>query len=147
EQIGQSIRVHFEADRQSGPRTHSPSHAAVLRAGDGLVQLQGTAEEGLGAEGIEAKDLPAFLDRPSRVCIDQAIVRGKLVLGRPRPGASFFPGVDPEPGEKRDTEQEKTHNGRNGFMSHVRSFLKMFDLSAGLLRNSRASLRLAFTGS
>src|SRR5713226_7646618 len=67
-----------------------------------------------------------------KICLPSSIVRracalikrslgGEFVLGRPRLGASLFPGVNPEPDKKRDTKQEKTHNRRNGFMSHVQT--------------------------
>ncbi len=69
------------------------------------MQAEQVAPKSLIAEGIEAEDLPAFADRLSRVCVDQAVVWGEFVLGRPRLGASFFPGVNPEPDEKRDTKE------------------------------------------
>jgi hypothetical protein len=44
--------------------------AAVLRSRDRFVQLQGVAEEGLRAEGVEAEDLPALRDRVACVLVD-----------------------------------------------------------------------------
>src|SRR5581483_3791237 len=63
----------FEPDRERGLRTHTAADAAVLLAGNRLVQAQGIAPKSLGTEGIEAKHPPALCDRALRVFVDLTI--------------------------------------------------------------------------
>jgi len=69
------------------------------------VQLQGIAEESLGAEGVETEDLPAFVDHASRVCVDQTVVFGEFIFGFTRLGVPLVPGAHPQPEEKRNATE------------------------------------------
>jgi len=67
---GQGVRIHLEADRQRGLGAHAVADTSVLRAGDGSVKLEGLAPKGFAAEGVEAKNSPAILERLPRVVGD-----------------------------------------------------------------------------
>jgi hypothetical protein len=76
----QGFRIHLEPDRKRGLRAYASAEAAVFFTGDGLVQLQGIAPESLRAEGVEAEDPPAVLERALRVLADLAIALRKGLL-------------------------------------------------------------------
>jgi hypothetical protein len=57
QRVGQRVRVDLQADGQRRLRRDARADAAVLLAGDRLVQAQRVAPERLAAEGVEAKCL------------------------------------------------------------------------------------------
>src|SRR6185295_12246774 len=71
--LRQRVRVDLQTYRERGLRAHSGADAAVLCPRDGFVQLQGVAEESFRAEGVEAEDLPALIDRAAGVLVDLTI--------------------------------------------------------------------------
>ena len=72
--VRQRVGVDLEADGQRGLRRDAGADAAVLLAGDGLVQLKRVAPEGLAAEGVVAEG-PA--PSSSIVCALRAISASK----------------------------------------------------------------------
>ena len=78
--FGQCVRVYFQAHCEGGLRADAWPDAAVLLAGNGLVQPQGMAEKSLRTEGIEAKDLPALFDQATRGGVDVAVILGQAAL-------------------------------------------------------------------
>ena len=73
QRVGQRVRVDLQADGQRRLRRDARADAAVLLAGDRLVQPQRVAPERLAAEGVEAERLPPFVQHLLRVARDLGV--------------------------------------------------------------------------
>src|SRR5581483_9112967 len=117
--LGQGIGVHFEADRERGLRAHARPDAAVFRARDRLVELQGVAEEGFRAVGIEAEDLPALFDHALRVLADLAVNFRKSLSSVFRPTLCLFVVGESERDKQTKPDQNRDGRGPNRFPVHA----------------------------
>src|SRR3989449_9161975 len=78
QRLGQRVRVYLEADRQRCLGADTATDAAVLLAGDRLVELERVAPERFIAEGVEAEDLSPFPHHARGIVLDHRIeARGR----------------------------------------------------------------------
>src|SRR5579863_6388759 len=79
----QRIGVHFQANSESGLRTHSGAHSSEPSAFDGQVKFERVAPEGLIAEGVKTERLLSLLDLSDRI-VDNRIRARALRVNRSR---------------------------------------------------------------
>ncbi|HZT62127.1 MAG TPA: hypothetical protein VFA36_03250 [Burkholderiales bacterium] len=89
------------------------------------MQLQGIAEESLGAEGVEAKGLPAFVDHPFCMLVDLTVVVRKCFLGSIGLGNSLLDDTQFEPDENGRSNQNADGQSPNCFGSHEDPFHRL----------------------
>jgi len=86
--LRQRVRIDLEAYGQRSFRRDAGADAAVLLTGDGFVQLQSVAPEGLAPEGLVSEGPPALIEHRLRIARDLGI---EAFFGR-RSGSYHCPG-------------------------------------------------------
>src|SRR5207245_9259575 len=70
QRLRQGVHIYLEADGQRGLRAYAATHAAMLLAGDGMVELQRVAPERFIAERVESEGLAPFSHHAVGVVLD-----------------------------------------------------------------------------
>src|SRR5262249_10537567 len=101
---GQGVEVDLETDGERRRRADAGAQAAVLRARNGLVQMQLAAPEVLVTEGVKAKDLPALIDELAGVVLDGVV---EVLAHRvPRIGPEGPDGLEEDEHPQREAEAD-----------------------------------------
>src|SRR5262249_29066170 len=75
----QRVRINLQADGERGLWRNPRTNPAVLLTGNGLVQLERVAPEGLAPEGVVAERLAALVQHRAGIARDLSI---EVFLGR-----------------------------------------------------------------